>query len=219
MAHRQQIQFGRVPAGFSIRSGTRPDRHASEIASADESESAAQETQRVGQLERIQETLDSLQFAMNDYETRRQQSLSDLQLVAVELAVTAASHVIRAEIAQGAMDVGKLVAGAIDRMSLLEPAVVRLHPSDLAQLDAQLSGEKPLWDSLPISIAADASIERGAVRLEAESGRVVMSDVATRLTQIRDEWLENIDDTQTEYRNVSNDAQSMRRFPDRRETA
>ena len=70
-----------------------------------------------------------------------------------------------------------------------------------------------------MTLVADASIDRGGVRLETESGRIVLSDVVSRLAEIRQQWMENINDTQTERRSVPDDVEQLRRFPDRRETA
>jgi len=96
---------------------------------------------------------------------------------------------------------------------------VRLNPQDLNLLQAQAAKGTVPWNSTQIQLVADASVSRGGLHLETEAGRILLSDVVSRLSEVRQQWMENIDDTQVERRRVQEDSESLRRFPDRRETA
>lgn len=172
-----------------------------------------QQNQQLGRL------LQAVQFEVDEVENRRQQSLRELQQIAVELAVMVASHVVDREIDGQTHNVRALVEKAVEKLQLNDPAIVRLNPADLDLLQNQLQQQPSPWNSELIQLRADTSIERGAVRLDADSGRILLSDVATRITEVRRLWMENLDDTYVERREVSENAQQMRRFPDRRETA
>ena len=145
--------------------------------------------------------------------------MSELQQIAVELAILAASHVIYAELDRESLGVEELVAKAISQLPLQEVAAIRLNPGDLQRLQTQLVEGPVPWDEKIIQLVPDATIQAGGLRLETVTGRIVLSDVESRLAEIREQWMENIDDTKIERRRVSGDAQPVRRFPDRRETA
>lgn len=221
MLHQQQIQFTRRPTDFVVRNGNSRHTDITNVVDGptEAEQRASREQELIKQNEALQETLSSLQYTLEEYENRRQDSLQELQQIAVELAVMAASHVVHSELDRDALGVESLVSSIIGKVGILKSAVVRLHPADLKSLQTALKDKTPAWNEQLISLSADANVSRGAARLETESGRIVVSDVVTRLEHIRDEWMENIDDTQAERRELSDDAKSMRRFPDRRETA
>ena len=219
MIFRQQVQFTRMPAEFRLRSGVNRPGEVVATGPTEEEIRESRDRQISEQNEHVQSTLEALQFTVEEYEQRRQQSLSELQQIAVELAVMAASRVVHSELQRESLGVEEFVADTISRMALLENAKVRLHPDDLQSLKTRLIGKTTPWNEELITLVSDRAIERGGVRLETESGRVVLSDVVTRLAQIRSEWMENINDTQAERRSVSGNSGTVQRFPDRRETA
>lgn len=221
MLHQQQVTFKRPPTNVVVRTGaSRTESVSGAVARPTEEEQRQnREQQLIAQNKALQETLDALQDTLVEHEQRRQDSLLELQQIAVELAVMAASHVVHAELDRETLGVENMVGNIIDQIGVLQTAVVRLHPSDLQSLQAALKNRSPSWDEQLIKLLPDTNVSRGGARLETESGRIVVSDVVTRLEHIRDEWMENIDDTQTERRELSQNAGSMRRFPDRRETA
>jgi flagellar biosynthesis/type III secretory pathway protein FliH len=219
VVHRQQILFSRLPTGFGLRSVVHTSGKQPAFGLTEDEIRAAREETLTQQNKQVQNTLESLEFVVQEYEERRQQSLSELQLIAIELSIIAASRVVRSEIDRNSVDVEEFVAEAIDRLAILENAKIRLHPDDLQSLQKRLHNKSTPWNAGLITLVADATVERGGVRLETDSGRVVLSDVMTRMAEIHDEWTENIDDAQTEHRSTAGDGKSTRRFPDRRETA
>lgn len=219
MIHRQKIRVVRRISDLHVRPKGHHRGTSTESQTAEKESQAASERNLLRQNQQIQAALESIQEAAIDYEQRRQQSLIELQKIAVELAILAAAHVVHSELERDSLGVESFVASAIARLGILEPATIRLHPADLELLNTQLGTRSAPWNEMLMTLIADAAVSRGGVRLDTNSGRVVFSDVATRLTEIRHEWMENINDAQAESRRVPNDSQSLRRFPDRRETA
>lgn len=179
--------------------------------------------QRQNQLEQeltvMKGVLQDLQFAMKEYETRRQTSLEELQKISVELALVAAEHVARTTIEQDNCGVDRLISSAIEKLNLLEPAKVTLHPADQQVLNHHLGKIDVPWDGKQITVTADTGMQRGSVRLDSESGRAVVSNVKLRIDEVHESWMELVNAPQDEDRRVPQDAESMRRFPERRETA
>ncbi|WP_437205269.1 FliH/SctL family protein [Planctomicrobium sp. SH664] len=159
----------------------------------------------------------NLHAAVEHLEERRHQSLQELQQVAIELAVAAASQLTFRAIEADQFGVEMLVQQAIDRLGLHEPLQLALHPADLELLQRSEEGEA-FFAEQSLQIRSDATLERGACRMESGT-RILISDIASRLTEIRRHWLEELDDSQIERRRPQADSRTMRRFPDRRETA
>lgn len=217
--HQQTIRLSRPLADVRVRAKSHgSERPADNVISEQDAQSAKEQLQRM-QTQRLQQTLDAIQEAVQESEQRRQQSLNELQKIAVELALMAAEHVVFRELQHDSLGVEQLIMAAIARIGLPCAATLQLHPEDLALLRNQLGSRAVPWNEQLLTLTADAGVERGGVRLESAAGRIVFSDVATRLADIRQEWMEKVNDTQDADRRVSQDSQSLRRFPDRRETA
>jgi flagellar biosynthesis/type III secretory pathway protein FliH len=163
--------------------------------------------------------LESIHAAVLDCEERRRQSLGELQQVAIELAVAAASSLLFQEIEQERAGIRELVEQAIGHLGLDAPLDVLLHPQDAELLERQLADPPVPWTDQQVTIQTDASLPRGGCRVESADGRILVSDVAVRLSEIRRHWMEELDDAQIERRRTQTDGHSVKRFPDRRETA
>lgn len=224
MAYRQQITFRRAPVSVRLQSSFgRPAVEVAPVKAEPEIDSVAVQQKQLQQLQAenqlIQQLVEDLQRAVEELEQRRSQSLSELQQIAVELAVIAASHVVYAELERDGLGVEEFVSRAIAELPLNTSASIRLNPQDLNILQPRLASGSLPWNTNQINLLPDASISRGGLHLETESGRILLSDVVSRLSEVRQQWMENINDTQIERRRVQDDPQSLRRFPDRRETA
>lgn len=219
MVYRHEIRFAQPLSGISLRAAVNgPDRFENIGPTEDEIKSH-RDKQLEDQNQQVLKTLEALNDAVEEFEQRRQQSIGELQQIAVELAIMAASRVVHTELDHGQLGVEEFVTEAIDRLALFEKCTVRLHPQDLQSLQVCVGKTPVPWMNDLITLTGDPEISRGGIRLEADSGQVVLSDAVSRLARIHDEWTENIGDAQTEQRNVSSNAQPVRRFPDRRETA
>lgn len=180
------------------------------------------EIRRQKLLERSGQTLQAIQGiqdALCEMEDRRAQSMEELQQIAVELAVMAAEHMTYRKIQEGDFGLDGLVRTAVDQLGMNERASLQMHPEDLSLLQQQMADFSTAFNPRQIQMTGNPGLDRGTVRLVGDSGRIVMSTVASRLSEIRHVWMENLDDAQTERRDVPTDAQQMRRYPDRRETA
>lgn len=181
-----------------------------------------EELRRNQLLERSEQTLQAIQGiqeALAEMEGRRSQSLEELQQIAVELAVMAAEHMTHRKIQSGDFGLDALVKTAVHQLGMNEAASLQLHPDDLDLLKRQMADLNTAFNPRQVQTIGNPGLDRGTVRLVGDSGRIVMSTVASRLSEIKHVWMENLDDAQTERRDVPTDAQQMRRYPDRRETA
>ncbi|MCX7387913.1 MAG: FliH/SctL family protein [Planctomycetales bacterium] len=95
---------------------------------------------------------------------------------------------------------------------------VLLNPADHNLLQALLSDPVSRQQLELVSCKKDESIPRGSVRVES-GRRILLTDMHTRLEEIRRTWMEKLDDTQIERRGDGSASRTLRRFPERRETA
>lgn len=167
----------------------------------------------------LQPLLESLNAAVAELEQRRQQSLGELQQLALELSIAVSSHLVFQAIAREDYAVEDLVRQSIERLGLAESPTVSLHPADLELLHKRVGPTKLPWNAEQVQLRADPSVARGGCRVESGEGRMFVSDLTSRLSEIRRHWMEELDDAQIERRGAQGQGQSMRRFPDRREIA
>ncbi|WP_075095812.1 FliH/SctL family protein [Planctomyces sp. SH-PL14] len=168
--------------------------------------------------EDLRPLLMGLEETVREFEERRQQSLGELQQLAVELAVAVASHVIAKAVEAEQFDVTGLVQRLIDRLGLEAPLRVSLHPRDLQLFNAQIARDPATWKDRQLTLIPDPSLPRGSCRGEAPQGSV-LSDASLHLAELRRHLLEGLDDAEIERRQAAPTDRGLRRFPDRRETA
>lgn len=167
----------------------------------------------------IRPLLETIAVALESIQERRQQSLAELQHVALELAVSVASNLVFEAISKDQFAVEQLVLSAIHSIGIDSAPIVSLNPKDLELLQRRLASEPAPWNADQMTLRSDASLGRGSCRVENESGRSLVSDISLRLSEIRRHWLEELDDSQIERRGAAGEGASLRRFPDRREIA
>jgi flagellar biosynthesis/type III secretory pathway protein FliH len=166
----------------------------------------------------IQSLLGELIATVQDLEERRSQSISELQQLAIDLAVTVASAVAETAISQEEHGIDTLVQQAIKRMGVGDALVVGLHPRDVALLQKKLAETGSPWPENTVDIVADDSLDPGSVRVTRD-GTGLLSRVQSRLSDIRRHLIEGLDDAQIERRNATGTDSLLRRFPNRRSSA
>ena len=113
-------------------------------------------------------------------------------------------------LAEFLLEKGYTVVGMVRRTSTINFDRIR-HIQDHVDL---VQGD--LLDQM--SLADDETLSRGSCRIES-GRRTLITDVETRLEQIHRTWMENLDATQVERRGDGTGGRTLRRFPERRETA
>ena len=156
--------------------------------------------------------------AVQELQTQHQQSLGEMQEVAVELATAAASWLVGYAIDRDMFAVDELILKALEHLELNQSVKVRLHPADHTLLQTLLSDPVSRQQLDLVSCLQDESIPRGSVRVES-GRRILLTDMHTRLEEIRRTWMEKLDDSQIERRGDGSISRTLRRFPERRETA
>ncbi len=153
-----------------------------------------------------------------ELQDQHRQSLHEMQEVAVELATAATSWLTGVAIDRGEFAVDDLIRKALHQMEIDQPVRVRLNPADhelLKNLMRDPAGRRMLEN---VSCFDDSSLSRGSCRVES-GRRIVLSDMESRLENIRRSWMEKLDDSQVERRGDGSTSGTLRRFPERRETA
>jgi flagellar biosynthesis/type III secretory pathway protein FliH len=146
------------------------------------------------------------------------QSLGEMQAVAVELATVAASWLVGAAIDREMFAVDDLIMKSLEHLDLNQSVKVRLNSADHELLQTLMKDPASQSQLKQVSFEKDTTIPRGSVRVEA-GHRILVTDMTTRLEEIRRTWMEKLDDSQIERRGDGPASRTLRRFPERRETA
>lgn len=153
-----------------------------------------------------------------ELQDQHRQSLHEMQEVAVELATAATSWLTGVAIDRGDFAVDDLIRKALHQLEIDQPVRVRLNPADhelLKNLMRDPAGRRMLEN---VSCFDDSALSRGSCRVES-GRRIVLSDLESRLENIRRSWMEKLDDSQVERRGDGSTSRTLQRFPERRETA
>lgn len=184
-------------------------------AAAFEADSTQPTAQQINQL---QDLLSQVSEAVFELQQQHRSTLNEMQQVAVELSVSAASWLTGVAIDAGQFAVDDLIRMALHRLEADLPVRVHLNPADHELLKKLLS-EGDTSDQLEhMNCVNDPGLPRGGCRVES-GRRILVSDMESRLEEIRLQWMENLDATQIERRGDGSHGGTLRRFPDRRETA
>lgn len=167
----------------------------------------------------VETFLGSVEEQLKEIEGRRRQALGELHQLAVELAVSIASRLVHDAIDADAFAVDKMVGQMLARFENTEPTEIRLHPDDLELLRRLVEGKPPPWaNHSSYRLVADAKLNRGDCRIESGDFGLLFG-VDLQLSEIRHHLMESLDDAQIERRKTQTGDRSLRRFPDRRDTA
>lgn len=177
----------------------------------------AEAPRAVLELKQFAELIDSIQGAVEELEQRRRDSLQELQEVAIELAIVAATELTGRIVENDQHAIAPLVERITSELPLHGKATLLLHPDDVAQIEAVSPDSRSKLGH--VMIETDANVGRGNCRLTEESGRVVMSDLTRRIEEIRLVWLEELRHAQIERRQTQGKSEKLQRFPDRCGTA
>lgn len=169
------------------------------------------------QEELIRGLLETLIENVRDLEARRQNSLEELQEAAIELAMAAASRIVRRAIDANELGCEEIVKEVLGRLAAPGTVRLALHPADLQLLQSSPAVTRD-WSAQGIELHSEPGLTRGSCR--ATSGaRTITSDWRTHLDEIRAALLEDLEHAQIERRGPEGTDQRVKRYPDRRETA
>lgn len=166
----------------------------------------------------LQQLLADAAEAVVELQSQHRQSLGEMQEVAVELATAAASWLVGVAIDKNMFAVDDLILKAFEHLELNQSVKVRLNPADHDLLQTLLTNPASRKQLDEVSCVKDTTIARGTVRVES-GRRILLTDMHSRLEEIRRSWMEKLDDSQIERRGDGSASRTLRRFPERRETA
>ena len=167
----------------------------------------------------VVQLLEAVQRTVLELENRRRETLVELQQAVVELSVAIASQLTYRVIEAGEFDVEKMVQDAVSRLPASGHVALRLNPEDLELFHERLKAiPAETLDARSLQFKADPSVSRGGCLAELpEQG--ILSDIELLLGDLHTELMEGLSDAQVERRRSQGADRSLRRFPDRRETA
>jgi len=174
------------------------DPHSPATRAGEKRDEAEAEKRRQDERAAIERTLNAMMDAARGLAGERDQRRTEMQRVAVELAVTIAARLIHEKIEAGQFALESLVRQTIERLDPNQPVTVRLHPADIALLEKRLGNNQPLMpDRTAVSLLPDPGLERGACR--AEAGAVsVLSQWKDQLEEIHQHLLRSVDHARSE---------------------
>ena len=171
-------------------------------------------------LAELRDVLSSITDAVAESEAARRQSIDELQQLAIELSTAIAGELLFRSIDANEHNVVALVAAAVDKLGLDAPLSIALHPADL-ELVQSLASDSDVeqgWRISDLTLQPDSTLCRGECR--ATNGTTtVLSEITPRMEEIRRLLWEGLDHAQIERRQAAQHHSSLKRFPDRRETA
>ncbi|MCA9012252.1 MAG: hypothetical protein KDB01_21010 [Planctomycetaceae bacterium] len=170
------------------------------------------------EISRLQQILADATEAIQELQAQQRQALSETQEVAVELAAAAASWLVGVAIDRNMFAIDDLIMKSLDHLGASQPVKVRLNPADHTLLQTLMKDSACPPELTQVFCAGDHTVSRGTVRVEA-GRRILLTDMNTRLEEVRRTWMEKLDASQIERRGDDSVTRTLRRFPERRETA
>lgn len=140
----------------------------------------------------LMEVIRHLAVEIEQTQTTQKAVFSDVHQLAVELALAATSCLVGKAIESDMFRIDLLIQQALHRLDADGVVRVRLNPLD-HQLFKRLAEQEQAenWQG-EVEYADDETLARGTVRIDS-ARRTLLSDIHTRIEDIRREWMENLD--------------------------
>lgn len=168
------------------------------------------------QVENLKQIMEQVHFQIEEYESRRQQMLGEIQTVAVELAITVAAKLVFGERETMRDSAEFMTRQLLTNLDQTLQCQVWLHPDDLAAVQ-ELVLSDPQVQTENVRLNADPRLSPGDCRIQ--TGEIeLVSSMQTKLIELRQHLMESLSDVETERRRNENQHRGVRRFPERRAT-
>jgi hypothetical protein len=167
-------------------------------------------------VESLLHATEQLYSVVRDHESRRQESMNELQQLAIELGFAVAEKLVRGKIKQDEFPIAEMVSEIVSRAEPAATLKFYLNPRDLAFAnESQVLAN----DSQPNSISfhEDSTLARGSCRADCGNYDIV-SQIELELAELRYHLLGTLDDAQIERQQTDQSDSGIQRFPDRRTT-
>ena len=201
-----EIRFARSPKRLRIQT----EQEHQQLLRMEENQVKVQEVQQ------LQQMVSAVQASVDDYEARRQSMIQELKSVTVELAVAVAAKLLMREVNESEQFVEALVSEQLQSINQGLEINVALSSGDFQALE-KLRTESNTIETGDLKFHIDPTLKPGDCRIENGSQQFV-SSLQTKLSEIRQHLLENLNDAETERRRAEIQNRGIRRFPDRRAT-
>ena len=177
----------------------------------------ANQAQSSGSIEKLlTEMFSDLNHQLDELESRRQQSMSELHQVAVEIALAVAGKLTYSQIQTDQFPIDEMVGQMVSQIQSSEPLIVYLNPQDLELLKTKLAASQPKWNSDDrVQFVAEPGFARGHCEIEAAK-YCLFYDTAVQIGEIRQAIRESLHEAEIERRQTGQQNSGLRRFPNRR---
>ena len=139
----------------------------------------------------IESVLANVRATVEHIHTERAARLSELQHVAVAMALTIATRLLHEQVEAGAFAIEAKVRDMIAQLGDDIAVTIRLNPADLALLTQRLGGEQLTEDHADPRFVPDPELGRSDCQVEGRES-MLLSDVSRDLEEIRDELLRRL---------------------------
>lgn len=170
----------------------------------------------------VQNVLEHLGESVEEFESRRQSMIGELQTVAVEIAVAVASKLVFHELENAESVALPLVQQLVENLDQRFQCKVWLNPDDLTVVEDsqridrdQDTDANDSQNEKPIVFIADPKLARGDCRID-NGSETLISSIQSKLSEIRHHLIESLQDAEIERRRSENANRGIRRFPNRR---
>lgn len=210
-----RVQFSSQPARFHLESVSQ--------FTVTETEIREQNQATKAELLGVQNVLEHLGESVEEFESRRQSMIGELQTVAVEIAVAVASKLVFRELENAESVALPLVQQLVENLDQRFQCKVWLNPDDLTivedskRIDCEQdsSNASTAQNEQPIVFIADPKLARGDCRID-NGSETLISSIQSKLSEIRHHLIESLQDAEIERRRSENANRGIRRFPNRR---
>ena len=166
-------------------------------------------------IDAVSSALAGIQESIAEFERRRQQSLRELQKLAVELSFAVAEKLMRQQVGQSEFPIEELVAELLEKAGSDGPMTAFLHPEDLSLMKMLVEEDSSCELPSSLRLESDLTLERGSCRLIADQADIV-SNLGQELEEFRLHVLLGLEDAEIERRQPEAAGAGVRRDTERR---
>lgn len=165
--------------------------------------------------QRIEQLFEDLSHQLSEMESRRSQSLGEMQHVAIELAMEIADKLVHGLIEMDQFPIEQWVHQITKPLPANQPLIVYLSGDDHRLLQQQMESGHVGIDPNQLRFEVNQQFPRGRCLVEAPGGELFY-DVGLQLGEVRQRIMESLHEVEIERRAAAGNDSPLRRFPNRR---
>lgn len=169
-------------------------------------------------LDAVGGNLSDLIEMVSEFEQRRQQSMKELQQLAVEVGFVVAERLIRESIDRGSFSIEKVICETVERAAPATVLSVAMNPADLRLLEEARDAHPPPKEIESLKFHGDSGISQGSCQVACE-GFDIASILEDEIEELKLHVMQGLENAQIERRKPEAADRGVQRYPDRRDLA